>query len=506
MAEIFGLDFGTTNSLAARIRLAGDREVADPYLDVTGAPHPSVVAFHGEHPTVGREAYAMLERTGEGVIDNAVRSPKSALGTGDRFTVGGRAREPGELVTLILRHVIDEARAQNDGRAFDDAVMTIPVDMDGRARRELREAARNAGVRVHQFVHEPLAALYAYLRESGSLQRALAELGEAPVLVVDWGGGTLDLTVCRVVGSTLVQIQSRGEHNVGGDRFDELVRNLVRRRHAEAHGLTSLENVQVGAPARLLTECEQAKKTLSDRDDALVFVSNYLANEGESAHVEVEITREELDDLSRTLIDQAMDAITDVLEAARVDDLKVGRVLLTGGMSRMPAVRHGLERRFGIERVPDVPNADRLIAHGAAWIAHDAQRLRLAKPFEITIADQSPAELLPVGHELPIDEGTDAHRFPVFCLDPSFGKACMIFTRPVDPGRAQTTDRRISYGMLQLRVDDHRGPLEERLNLDVVVDSDLVVRLTVTSDLTDEVVSREVHDLEFGLGIGGGGA
>ncbi len=107
--------------------------------------------------------------------------------------------------------------------------MTVPVDMDGRGRIELREAARDVGLNIHQFVHEPLAALYAYLRGRG-LEQRVAELGESPILVVDWGGGTLDLTLARIAGRTLVQFGSRGEHRVGGDRFDELIRNHVLQR------------------------------------------------------------------------------------------------------------------------------------------------------------------------------------------------------------------------------------------------------------------------------------
>lgn len=502
MAEVFGLDFGTTNSLAARVRQSGTREEADAYYDVTGAPYPSVVAFRGDDPLVGREAYDLLERTGTGVIDDAVRSPKSALGTGRRFNVGGRVREPAELASLIIKKVVTEAQSADPDRSFRDAVMTIPVDLDGRGRRELREAARDAGLRVHQFVHEPLAALYGYLRQSGDFRRAVADLGEMPVLVVDWGGGTLDLTLCRLSGATLTQIQSRGEHRVGGDRFDELVRNFVRSAHAERHGLGSLDPVQDGAAARLLTMCEIAKKSLSDSDDALIFVPNYLRHDGEAAHVEVEIKQSELSAMAAPLLDIAMNAVSEVLDAARLSDPELGLVLLTGGMSRMPAVRRMLEHRFGLERVPVVPGAEVLIAHGAAWIAHDAAQLKLAKPLELTLANDHPVELLPVGMQLPTDEGWHAERFPVFCVDPSSGRARMIFTRPVDPGRAQLTDARRVYGVLQLDVDREKFALAERIDLDVVIDADLVVTVRASSELTGVAAAHEIHELEFGLGMG----
>ncbi len=451
---------------------------------------------------VGRSAYEQLEQSGTGVIGDAVRSPKSFLGQPTPVTVAGVARTPRELVATILEHAVNETQEADPSFPFTSAVMTIPVDMDGRGRRELREAAREAGLAVHQFVHEPLAALYAYLRGDNRLTALAARLGESPVLVVDWGGGTLDLTVCRLQNQTLVQLQNRGEHRVGGDRFDELLRNFVRQEHAEAHNLAALEPMQVGASARLLTQCELAKQTLSSREDALIFVSNYLAIDGDAAHIEVEITKEDLEELAQPLIDIALDGITNTLEAARLDDQQVGLVLLTGGMSRMPMIRHALERRFGIDRVPRVEGGEDLIALGAAWIAHDRARLRLAKPFELMLADDHPAELLPAGVRLPVDEEAYPERFPVHCVDPRDGRARFVFTRPVDVGQPQPTDQRQTYAVLSLPVDPNLGPLDERINVDVMVDSNLVLTVVAHSQLSSELAAREIHQLEFGLGLG----
>ena len=84
--------------------------------------------------------------------------------------------------------------------------MSIPIQMTGLARRELREAANKAGFRIWQFVHEPLAALYAFLRSDPEFNRRLAELEGRVVLVFDWGGGTLDLTLCKFSAGTFVRI------------------------------------------------------------------------------------------------------------------------------------------------------------------------------------------------------------------------------------------------------------------------------------------------------------
>ena len=458
MADIFGLDFGTTNTLASRIVV---REgVARPidYTDETDAPHPSVVAYQGDRVFAGREAYALLDRADSGVIGDAVRSPKSYLGSGMRLTVGGirdtlasSSPKSSRTFEISLDKWIRE-------REFDQAVMTIPVDMDGGGEARATRSSSRRRTDVHQLVQEPLAALYAYLRVGDELERRIAALGESPILVADWGGGTLDLTLARIAGRTLVQFGSRGEHRVGGDRFDELLRNLVRRRHAEKHRLRSLEPLQVGAAQRLLAACETQKKRLSDQDDALIYVAHYLATDGASANLEEEITKADLEREAAHLVELAMDGITAVLSDARIEDSEVGLVLLAGGMSRMPLIQHAVERRFGIERVPAVADSDRLIAHGAAWIAHDERRLQLAKPFELTLAGDHPAQLLSEGTDLPVDEDIYPERFPVFAVDPRDGRARFIFTRPLDPGRAQPLDARRIYGTLQLPVDEELGP------------------------------------------------
>src|SRR3954452_14839311 len=315
MAEIFGLDFGTTNSLAATV--AAGRAIS--YVDEEGRSHPSVVLYRGEETIVGRRAKDQLDVSGAGVIGDAVRSPKVQLGSGQAIHVAGAPREAREVVSEILRHVREQALSHPANRetrsTFAEAVMTIPVNMDGRARRELRGAAADAGILVHQFVHEPLAALYGYLREQPDSARAMTELEGKLILVFDWGGGTLDLTLCQLVGGTLVQIHNRGDGRVGGDQFDERLRHLVRRRHSEEHGLLSLRP-QPGAGAKLLNRCEQAKITLSNSEDAPVFVPNYLAEEGTAADVDLTLTRQELEQLTEDIVQQGMGSIDLLLNRA----------------------------------------------------------------------------------------------------------------------------------------------------------------------------------------------
>lgn len=497
MAEVFGLDFGTTNSLAASV--AGSRAIT--FGDEEGRPHPSVVLYRGEDVIVGRRAKDQLDTAGAGVIGDAVVSPKGQLGSGHSFHVAGATREPREVVAEILRHVREQSAAHRDNQAgltFGEAVMTIPVNMDGRGRSDLRKAAADAGIMVRQFVHEPLAALYGYLREQPDSRKAMTELEGKLVLVFDWGGGTLDLTLCQLVRGTLVQIHNRGDGRVGGDEFDERLRRLVRRRHAEQYGLDTLRQ-QPGAEAKLLSRCEQAKITLSTSDDAPVLVFNYLAEEGPAADIDVTISRQDLEDLTSDIVQQGMDSIDLVLERAGVADASIELVLATGGMIKMPVIRRRLRERFGPIRVPDVEDGDKLIAKGAAWIARDDRRLRLAKPFELLLASESPVALVSESVDLPIRDQQRPFDFGMYCVDPRDGFARFQFMRPVRPGRVQPTDDRLPYCTLLLPVDTTAPPLVERLTVNVRIDHDLIVHVSATSAAHE--TSTQIHGLEFGLRV-----
>jgi hypothetical protein len=503
MAQIFGLDFGTTNSLAAFVQ--DGRALA-----LTGEdnlPHPSVVWYRGSETIVGRRAKQHLSQTGATVIGDLVRSSKMFLGSGSNIHVGGVDRVPSDVVAEILKHIRADALARKyRGEQFEKAIITIPVNMAGRARRDLRDAALKAGLHIVQFVHEPLAALYGYLRSLPELtfKRRMAELEGQIALVFDWGGGTLDLTLCKFVGGTLVQIANKGDDKVGGDRFDDILVRNARDEHAKRYGLAHWPTEMPNADAKLLNECETAKIILSSRDASSIFVPNFLRVEGPDRHLEVTLTRDDLIRLARDIIDQGLNNISILLEAAGIKDNSVALCLATGGMVQMPYIRERLLERFGPARLPQISNGDRIIAEGAAWIANDGLRLRLAKPFELLHADNNYVPLIPEHTDLPMENSSQSLNLGMYCVDPRDGFAKFEFARPSWPDRRLQTDPRLIYTALTIKVDATAEPLRERLQVDVNVDHDLIVMVRVHSSLIGDESRAEIHDLEFGLGLGSG--
>lgn len=511
-ATVFGIDFGTTNSLAAMI--VGDRALS--LVDqVTNRPHPSVIWYRGGDVVVGRDARQSMDIAETGAPAGFVRSPKMSLRRDGPIFVDGRPIDPTDAVAEVLRHLKEDvalARGQAPGRDIRRAVFTIPVDFGGPERRSLRVAAKKAGLGVVQFVHEPVAALYAYLRSKPDLGRELARLEGRSVLVFDWGGGTLDLTLCKIQGGSIMQVANLGDNEVGGDRFDERLRNLLRQKHAIAHGIddiTALE--QPGMAAKLLHQCENVKIQLSDPtiDDEPVIIRNYLKSDGPTRNLVGSVTRSELDAQSASIVARGLSRIDEILELARLSYQDIELCLATGGMVNMPAIRDGLTERF-VGRVPKLENGDRIIAEGAAWIAHDGLRLTLSKPIEILIADTSGRgtyyPLVDAGWTLPLENETqNVSNTRLFCTDPREGVAVVEIAKPVKLGRAAPTDARLTLCVTKVEVDPTAQPLLERIECHLQIDHDYVARVTLRSTGRGDSTVEEFHELEFGLALGKNG-
>ena len=502
MAGIFGLDFGTTNSVAAFIQRNPDKKGyhASVLTDRQGRPHPSVVWYNGAETVVGRQAKEHMGQLGLGVFGDVVRSPKMYLGSTTGIHVGGVNRPAAEIVADILRYVRDQAnQSGEENQSFDRAILTVPVSMDGRARSELRQAALTAGIHVHQFVHEPLAALYGYLRAHANFAEMCAGMEGRLALVYDWGGGTLDLTLCRLHHGTLLQILNLGDQEVGGDKFDlELVR-LAKRKHAEKYPAADWSKLQPSAEARLISQCEAAKIRLSDSDKAFLLVKDMLASPGPEKDLDITLTRQELLQATSALVRDGLATIDRLLDTVGVPRTAVEFCLATGGMSAMPAIREGLIQYFDAVRVRSASNAATSIAEGAAWIAHDKVRVSLAKPIEVLNADDVYLPVFRSGTLLPLEGDQISEPMSLYCVDPRDQKAKLTIARNRWPGRESPADPRLPYGCLTVSVDPMADPLMERLKLLVSIDHNCVAHVSVQSTLVGDQSSLEINNLEFGL-------
>lgn len=496
---VVGFDFGTTNSLAAVV--IGEDVIT--FLE-NEQPIPSVVSFEGGKVEIGRKARDKLASAGLGVQGSTVRSPKTLLGREEQV-IDGVQRDPVQMVEYVLDHVRRFVLQTKAGRALkmDRVVATIPVNMEGHRRALLRQAFRQAGMSVVQFVHEPLAALYGFLRMSEGTTDLIRRYDGKLLLVFDWGGGTLDLTLCRVLDGLLVQVANDGTEDVGGDVFDDELRNEVEKRSRLTQGLTDDIEVLPEARKRLLHECEKAKIRLSDRNTWNVYVDPYYQSDDQT-DLQVNLSRNDLQDIVGHLVKKGVGRIERLLEREGYSTASVELCLAAGGMVNMPMVKSRLDELFGPGRVHISKRSASAIAEGAAWVAHDDARLCLAKNVELVLARNSYMPLLQAGIEMPQEREHRRERFDLYCVDPSDGYGKFSLVSPHRPGpRVLANDKRRPLCNMLLKVDGKAAPFRERLNLEVSVDENLVLTTTAWSLSQRGRSVAEVHDLEFALATPG---
>ena len=476
-----GIDFGTTNSLVSCVVDGRAQALTD-----EGRSHPSVIWYHGTQVKVGREARAMLDSNVIGVAGDFIRSPKSLLGKGQPCYVGGAVVRPVEAAGEVFRHLRSHAESRRlRGLSFDSTVVTVPVGMRGSGRRELREAAKMAGIAIEQFVHEPFAALYGYARRTAGSTEVLDRLQGRLALVFDWGGGTLDLTLCERVGDMLVQVQNSGNSQVGGDVFDERLMHLVVSQHMKKNGWAQPREMVPGQRAKLLASCELAKITLSSRESATVLVGDLFRGRGKGTDLEVEVSREGFGNEVQDLLNAGLREIEILLESAGQSLQSVEMCLPTGGVVAMPVVQERLLRLFGPSRCEFVERADTLIGDGAAWVAAEDVPLRLAKNIEFRHADQTWVPIVKSGQELPKgSQSSEPVILKLYCADPRSGTACIELARPKRPSRVQPADPRQCYELLRVDVRREAPPLRETIEVSLTVDPDLILHVSAVGAAT----------------------
>jgi molecular chaperone DnaK len=345
--EILGIDLGTTNSEIAIYRDDRPEVLRD---DQGRIILPSVVGLTetGEL-LVGEEARNQFllypERT--------VRSIKRRMGSDAKVQLGEREYTPQEISAIILSRLKEIAQARL-GRPIRKAVITVPAYFSDTQRQATREAGEIAGLEVARIINEPTAAALVY--------EAAQHQGKR-ILVYDLGGGTFDVSVVRIEQGVVEVISSHGNNHLGGDDFDHKIVEHVLEHLKLKHGVDVADRPQ--AMARILRSAEDAKKQLSDHPYARI-AEEYLAEHGgQPVNLDLELSREEYEDMIAPFIEETLGAIHIALESAGLTSSQVDEILLVGGATRTPLIRRRLVEAFGTQPRGEV-DPDLCVAMGAA--------------------------------------------------------------------------------------------------------------------------------------------
>jgi molecular chaperone DnaK len=342
---IIGIDLGTTNSAVAYVK-----EGVPQIIPVDGQPTmPSCVALD---PTgkliVGAAARNMLVAAPE----STVLSVKRLMGQNTKLTLGERSYSPEEISSFILRRLKEEAEAHL-GVPVHKAVITVPAFFDESQRKATKDAGSLAGLEVVRIINEPTAAALAYSVGSKEVER---------VLVYDLGGGTFDVSVVLIENGVVEVKASRGDTHLGGDDFDLLLVDQVKKVFLEKEG-QALEG-DLKTSRRLKVALERAKCLLSDSPYTKV-EEEYIQQD---RHLQLEVQRETFEEVVAPLLQKTLECVQQSLKDADISAGGLSKVLLVGGATRSPVVHRLLQGFLGQEPRSEV-NPDLIVALGAGICA-----------------------------------------------------------------------------------------------------------------------------------------
>jgi len=369
---VLGIDLGTTNSCMAAVldgqptvlpnrqgyrttpsmvavgrggkklvgQLAKRQQVTNPYNTV-----------YATKRLIGRRFSAPeVKRAGQRYPYKIVEGPRETV----RIELGGRLYSPEEVAGEVLASLKHDAE-EYLGIKVERAVITVPAFFNDNQRQATKDAGRLAGIDVLRIINEPTAAAMAY---------GLTHREPQTVAIYDLGGGTFDISILRLNKNVFEVLSTTGDTYLGGEDIDlKLLEELLQQFFARTGKNLGEDRL---ALQRLKTGAEDAKIGLSFEQAAVINLPFIAQNEqGEPIHFEETVSREELEDFSRSLLGRTMHITEKALDLCGLSPEQIDHVILVGGQTRMPQVHRRLAEFFGKTPRKGI-NPDEVVALGAA--------------------------------------------------------------------------------------------------------------------------------------------
>ena len=371
MSKVIGIDLGTTNSCVAFIE--NGEPVVIPNAEGSRTT-PSVIAFTKDGE---RRVGSVAKRQAVTNPENTIYAVKRLMGrrfesdvakrhaeavpyrvvqalNGDAWVqAGDKELSPPEVSALILGKMKEIAEAYL-GETVDSAVVTVPAYFDDAQRQATRDAGKIAGLEVKRIINEPTAASLAYGLDKKQTQR---------IVVYDLGGGTFDVSILEISGGVFNVKATGGDTHLGGEDFDTLLIDVLAKEFQQQHNIDLKKDRM--ALQRLKEAAERAKHELSSSLETDINIPFIATGKSGPLHLERKLKRNELEQLTRELIDRTVASCKAVLADAKLTADKIDEIVLVGGMTRMPAVQKAVKDLFGKDPHKGV-NPDEVVAVGAA--------------------------------------------------------------------------------------------------------------------------------------------
>ena len=354
MSKVIGIDLGTTNSCVSVIE--NGAPVIIP-ASSGGQTTPSIVAFtkNGER-LVGEPA----RRQAAVNPDRTISSVKRHMGTEWITHVDGKNYKPQTISAMILMQLKKDAEAFL-GEEVTEAVITVPAYFNDIQRQATKDAGRIAGLNVKRIINEPTSAALSYGLDHGEAQK---------VMVYDLGGGTFDVSIIEIGDGVIEVLATAGDNHLGGDDFDVRIADWIVKNFREEHKISLSRDF--AAMQRVKEAAEQAKKELSASESTHIVLPYLTQAKGEPVHLDMTLTRSQFNDMTKDLVQRTEGPVRQAMSDAGITSAALGRVLLVGGSTRIPAVQQMVRALTGKEPSRNI-NPDECVAMGAAILGSTLQ-------------------------------------------------------------------------------------------------------------------------------------
>ena len=332
--KILGIDLGTTNSAAAIYE--GGHATVIPSAEgptMAGKMFPSVVAFTKDGQLlVGEPAKRQATTNPEGTVFEIKRK----MGSDYKVSIYGKDYTPQQISAFILQKIKKDAETYLGG-TLHKAVITVPAHFNDNQRQATKDAGEIAGFQVMRIVNEPTAACLAYGIDK--LQH------EMKILVFSFGGGTHDVTLMDFGKGVFQVLSTSGDTQLGGTDVDKAVMTYILEEFKRQTGI-DVSSDRMAMP-RLKDAAEKAKielSTLMSTDIDLPFLT---ADASGAKHLHLTLTRTKLESLAQPIVERTRPTLLKALEDAKLNPQQVDKIILIGGMTRMPLVQRFVEQILG---------------------------------------------------------------------------------------------------------------------------------------------------------------
>ena len=369
--KIFGVDLGTTNSVAA-VMEGGQPTVVNNTEGLRTTP--SIVAYtKNKDLLVGQIAKRQAVINPENTFSSIKRFMGSKFSelskeskevsyklVGDnkdnvKIVCSNMEKQfsPEEISSQILRKLSNDVSLYM-GQTINEAVITVPAYFNDAQRQATRDAGRIAGLEVKRIINEPTAASLAY-----GLEKKNNEL----VIIFDLGGGTFDVSLLEVGDGVFEVLSTSGDTKLGGDDFDRKIVDFILAKFQKTEGINLASDPQ--ALQRLTEAAEKAKIELSNLSETTINLPFITANQDGPKHIEEILTRGKFEELCEDLINRCRLPVEAAIKDARVDRNTINELVLVGGSTRIPAVQN-LVSKIVEKEANQTVNPDEVVAIGAA--------------------------------------------------------------------------------------------------------------------------------------------